>query len=33
MRQLGGSLRRVVTYDSRMAAAASAMGMTTVAPT
>jgi uncharacterized protein len=32
MRQLGSSLRRVVTYDSRMAAAASAMGMTTVAP-
>jgi predicted nucleic acid-binding protein len=33
MRQLGGSLRRVVTYDSQMAEAASAMGMTTVAPT
>ena len=33
MRQLGGSLRRVVTYDSRMAEAASAMGMTIVAPT
>ena len=32
MRQLGGSLRRVVTYDTRMAAAASAMGMTTMAP-
>jgi predicted nucleic acid-binding protein len=32
MRQLGGSLRRVVTYDSRMAAAVSAMGMTAVAP-
>lgn len=32
MRELGGSLRRLVTYDSRMAAAASAMGMTTVAP-
>lgn len=32
MRQLGGALRHVVTYDSRMAAAASAMGMTTVAP-
>src|SRR5437763_17145286 len=32
MRELGGSLRRVVTYDSRMAAAVSAMGMTTVAP-
>lgn len=33
MRQLGGSLRRVVTYDSRIAEAASAMGMTIVAPT
>jgi predicted nucleic acid-binding protein len=32
MRQLGGSLRRVVTYDSRMAEAASAMGIPTVAP-
>ena len=32
MRKLGGSVRRVVTYDSRMAAAVSAMGMTTVAP-
>jgi len=32
MRQLGGSLRRLVTYDSRMAAAASAMGITTAAP-
>lgn len=32
MRQLGGSLRRIVTYDSRMASAASAMGMTIVAP-
>ncbi len=32
MRQLGGSLRRLVTYDSRMAAAASAMGMATLAP-
>src|SRR6059036_1648563 len=32
MRQLGGSLRRVVTYDTRMAAAASSMGITTVAP-
>ena len=32
MRQLGGSLRKVVTYDTRMAAAISAMGMTTVAP-
>jgi predicted nucleic acid-binding protein len=33
MRQLGVSLRRVVTYDSRTAEAASAIGMTTVAPT
>jgi uncharacterized protein len=33
MRQLGGSLRRVISYDSRMAEAAAAMGMTTVAPT
>src|SRR4029077_5003616 len=33
MRQLGSSLRRVVTYDSRMAEAASAMGMTTVETT
>jgi predicted nucleic acid-binding protein len=32
MRQLGGSLRQVVTYDTRMAAAAASMGMTTVAP-
>ena len=32
MRQLGGSLRKVVTYDTRMAAAISAMGVTTVAP-
>ncbi len=32
MRQLGSSLRRVVTYDSRMAEAAAAMGMTVVAP-
>ena len=32
IRRLGGSLRRVVTYDSRMAAAVSAMGMMTVAP-
>src|SRR2546425_5858985 len=32
MRKLGGSVRGVVTYDSRMAAAVSAMGMTTVAP-
>jgi uncharacterized protein len=32
MRQLGASLRRVVTYDSGMAAAVSAMGMATVAP-
>jgi hypothetical protein len=33
MRLLGDSLRRVVTYDSLMAAAASAMGLTTVSPT
>ncbi len=32
MRQLGGSLRRVVTYDSRMTAAGTAMRMTTVTP-
>jgi uncharacterized protein len=32
MRRLGGSLRRVVTYDSRLAEAASTMGMTIVAP-
>src|SRR6202171_4852580 len=32
MRQHGGSLRREITYDSRMAAAVSAMGMTTVTP-
>ena len=32
LRQSGGSLRRVVTYDSRLAAVVSAMGMTTVAP-
>jgi predicted nucleic acid-binding protein len=32
MRQLGASLRRVVTYDSRIAKAASAMGMTILAP-
>ena len=32
IRQLGGSLRRVVTYDARMVAAISAMGMKTVAP-
>jgi len=32
MRQLGASLRRLVTYDSRMTAAASALGITTVAP-
>src|SRR6266705_108517 len=31
MRQLGGSLLRLVTYASRMAAAVSAMGMTAVA--
>ena len=33
MRQLGGSLRRAVTYDGRMAEAASAIGMNSVAPT
>ncbi len=32
MRQLGASLRRLVTYDSRMTAAASELGITTVAP-
>lgn len=32
MRQLGASLRRLVTYDSRMAAAASELGIATVAP-
>ncbi|MEO8744923.1 MAG: type II toxin-antitoxin system VapC family toxin [Candidatus Dormiibacterota bacterium] len=32
MRQLGVSLRRLVTYDSRMAAAASDLGIATVAP-
>jgi predicted nucleic acid-binding protein len=32
MRQLGGSLRRLVTYDARMSAAASQLGVATVAP-
>ena len=32
MRQLGASLLRLVTYDSRMSAAASALGIATVAP-
>lgn len=32
MRQLGTSLRRLVTYDGRMTAAASELGITTVAP-
>jgi uncharacterized protein len=32
MKQLGPSLRRLVTYDARMAAAAAAMGITTHAP-
>jgi len=32
MRQLGESLRRLVTYDSRMATAASGLGIATVAP-
>lgn len=32
MRQLGSSLRRLVTYDGRMTAAASEFGITTVAP-
>lgn len=32
MRQLGTSLRRLVTYDSRMAAAASELGIATAAP-
>lgn len=32
MRQLGASLRRLVTYDGRMTAAASELGITTVAP-
>lgn len=32
MRQLGASLRRLVTYDGRMTAAASELGIMTVAP-
>lgn len=32
MRQLGASLRRLVTYDSRMSAAAEELGITAVAP-
>lgn len=32
MKQLGPSLRRLVTYDARMAAAAAAMGIATYAP-
>jgi predicted nucleic acid-binding protein len=32
MRQLGTSLRRLITYDTRMAAAASDLGIATVAP-
>lgn len=32
MIHLGTSLRRLVTYDSRMAAAATALGIATVAP-
>lgn len=32
MKQLGPSLRRLVTYDARMAAAATAMGIVTHAP-
>jgi predicted nucleic acid-binding protein len=32
MKLLGESLRRLVTYDSRMAAAAKELGITTVAP-
>jgi predicted nucleic acid-binding protein len=32
MRQLGASLLRLVTYDSRMSAAASALGIASVAP-
>lgn len=32
MRQLGASLRRLVTYDTRMTAAASELGITAVAP-
>ena len=32
MRQLGASLRRLLTYDSRMAAAAMELGIATIAP-
>jgi len=32
MRQLGASLRRLLTYDSRMAAAATELGIATIAP-
>jgi len=32
MRQLGASLRRLVTYDSRMSSAASQLGIPAVAP-
>jgi predicted nucleic acid-binding protein len=32
MRQLGASLRRLVTYDSRMSSAASLLGISAVAP-
>jgi predicted nucleic acid-binding protein len=32
MRQLGVSLRRLVTYDTRMAAAASGLGVATISP-
>ena len=32
MRQLGASLRRLVTYDSRMSAAAVELGISAVAP-
>jgi predicted nucleic acid-binding protein len=32
MRQLGASLRRLVTYDTRMSAAARDLGITAVAP-
>jgi predicted nucleic acid-binding protein len=32
VRQLGTSLRRLVTYDGRLAAAAAALGIATIAP-
>jgi predicted nucleic acid-binding protein len=32
MRQLGASLRRLVTYDNRMSSAASQLGISAVAP-